>query len=434
MGIVYDEKYKLYHIRGKYKDENGAWRNYEKFMGSKGFKGKKEARKADEEFRQSMEGIRSSLLNSQITIDELWNTYKNEKKNLLKASTLQNDEDCLVVVGKQIDGFSNYKIALIKEKTIQDFFNYLDSKEYSLNYIKKIYTTLNKLFNYAVKKRYIKESPMQHIEMIKRPNKVVDKTIKFWTPEQFSLFIENVDDDFYFTLFSFLYNTGCRLGEALALTWNDIDLDKNTFHIKSTCVQELRGIPYLITPPKTKNSIRKHKMPKNLNTTIKRWYTDQSNKYNFNLNCFVFGMDAPKSESTVRKRFNHYNFYFDGWVPTDKIDRDCPAIYDVVTIIDGVLYNDEEGYRKIRTCRKPLMIDKIKPDAKCMYHVTMGLPDLSLHDLRHSLVSLLINKGVNIKAIADYIGDTVDQVLKTYAHLFDKTEEELINAIDIALS
>ena len=54
-----------------------------------------------------------------------------------------------------------------------------------------------------------------------------------------------------------------------------------------------------------------------------------------------------------------------------------------------------------------------------------------MHDLRHSHVSLLINEGANVQAIADRIGDTVNQVLKTYAHLFEKTEDELIEIIDI---
>lgn len=53
-----------------------------------------------------------------------------------------------------------------------------------------------------------------------------------------------------------------------------------------------------------------------------------------------------------------------------------------------------------------------------------------MHDFRHSHVSLLINEGANVQAIADRIGDTVHQVLKTYAHLFEKIEDKLIEIID----
>ncbi|MCR0652239.1 site-specific integrase [[Clostridium] innocuum] len=432
MAIVYDAKTRLYHIKGKYKDENGKWKDYERFTGKKGFKGKKEAKKADEEFRKKMDKSLPDKLNSQLTVTDLWNLYEDDHRSLLKASTLQNDQDSLRVVEKIIPGFKDFKISTIKEKTIKSVMKHLDQEQYSLNYIKKIYTTLNKLFNYAVKKEHLEDSPMKHISMIKRPNEVKDEEIKYWTPEQFKKFITNIDDKQYYTLFNFLYFTGCRIGEALALTWKDIDFDRNTYSITKTCVQELKGIPYLITPPKTKNSVRKPKMPRLLVKILKDWYSVQSQMYNFKNDCFIFGLDRPKSESTVRKRFERYKNYFDGWVPADKIGTGTPCINSSITIIDGKIYNNEHGYRTIRECKTELTIVALSENEndKCHYKVSMCLPDINMYDLRHSHVSLLINEGANVQAIADRIGDTVNQVLKTYAHLFEKTEDELIEIID----
>lgn len=312
---------------------------------------------------------------------------------------------------------------------------HLDQKQYSLNYIKKIYNTLNKLFNYAVKKGYLIDSPMEHISMIKRPNEVKVIDVKYWIPSQFKQFITNVDEQFYYTFFCFLYYTGCRIGEALALNWQDIDFNKNNFNINKTCVQELKGIPYLITPPKTKNSVRRPKMPKTLVKIMRDWYTTQSNMYNFNESCFVFGMDRPKSEPTIRKRFNKYNFYFDGWVSLDKLNIDNPKINDLVTICDENIYNNEQGCRVIRKFSNNLTIIALSKNStdNCHYKVSMNLPDIKIHDLRHSHISLLINEGANVQAIADRIVDTVSQVLKTYAHLFEKTENELIDILDEAL-
>lgn len=432
MAIVYDEKTRLYHIKGKYKDESGKWKDYERFTGKNGFKGKKEARKADEEFRNRMNKNLPDKLNSQLTVMDLWKLYEDDHRHLLKASTLQNDVDCLKVVNKIIEGFDDYKISIIKEKTIKDFIDYLDHQDYSLNYIKKIYTTLNKMFNYAVSKGYLYDSPMKHVHMVKRPNQIKDDEVKYWTPEQFNLFISNVDDDFYYTFFNFLYYTGCRMGEALALSWEDIDFNKGTYNINKTCVQELKGIPYMLTPPKTKNSVRRPKMPNKLKTIMKDWHDKQSNMYNFTVKCFVFGFDRPKSESTIRKRFDKYNHYFDGWVAADQINLKNPKINDVIKISDGKIYNNQNGYRCIRECFDNLVIigTSGNKDDKCYYRVSMCLPDIKIHDLRHSHVSLLINEGANVQAIADRIGDTVSQVLKTYSHLFEKTEDELINILD----
>lgn len=431
MAVKYNDKLKIYYIRGKYKNEKGEWKDYERFNGKNGFKGKKEAKKADEEFRKKMDKSLPDKLDSQLTVTDLWNLYEDDYRNLLKASTLQNDQDSLRIVEKFIPGFKNFKISIIKEKTIKSIIRHLDQEQYSLNYIKKIYTTLNKLFNYAVKKEYLETSPMKHIAMIKRPNEVKDEEIKYWTPNQFNQFINNIDDKLYYTLFNFLYYTGCRIGEALALTWKDIDFNRNTYSITKTCVQELKGIPYLITPPKTKNSVRKPKMPMLLVNIMKDWYSIQSQMYNFSDDCFIFGMDRPKSESTVRKRFNRYKSFFDGWVPADKIEPSNPNMNTIITISDGKIYNNQQGYRVIRICNKELFIVGMSShNDKCRYKVSMCLPDITLHDLRHSHVSLLINEGANIQAIADRIGDTVSQVLKTYAHLFEKTENELIDILD----
>lgn len=51
---------------------------------------------------------------------------------------------------------------------------------------------------------------------------------------------------------------------------------------------------------------------------------------------------------------------------------------------------------------------------------------LRIHDLRHSYVSLLMAKGTNFGVIAALIGDTLEQVVKTYAH---HTEDDKMKAI-----
>ncbi len=45
-----------------------------------------------------------------------------------------------------------------------------------------------------------------------------------------------------------------------------------------------------------------------------------------------------------------------------------------------------------------------------------GIKRIRIHDFRHSYVSLLMAKGVNFGVIAALIGDTLEQVVKTYAH------------------
>lgn len=59
-------------------------------------------------------------------------------------------------------------------------------------------------------------------------------------------------------------------------------------------------------------------------------------------------------------------------------------------------------------------------------------PDVSAHDLRHHYVSLLIHKGLSAVTIGKRIGDTPEQVWKTYAHIWPGSEDDTRQAIDEA--
>ena len=51
------------------------------------------------------------------------------------------------------------------------------------------------------------------------------------------------------------------------------------------------------------------------------------------------------------------------------------------------------------------------------------------HDLRHSFVSMLLHNGANFMVVADLIGDTVDQVIKTYGHLYEIDKIKIVESI-----
>ncbi len=65
------------------------------------------------------------------------------------------------------------------------------------------------------------------------------------------------------------------------------------------------------------------------------------------------------------------------------------------------------------------------------HHITevCGNRRIRVHDLRHSHVSMLIKLGYRTHAIADRIGDTPEEVDKTYAHLYPDTADEIANEL-----
>ena len=54
---------------------------------------------------------------------------------------------------------------------------------------------------------------------------------------------------------------------------------------------------------------------------------------------------------------------------------------------------------------------------------------IRIHDLRHSFVSMLIHLGANLMVVADLIGDTVEQVMKTYGHLYQEDKLNILSKI-----
>jgi integrase len=66
--------------------------------------------------------------------------------------------------------------------------------------------------------------------------------------------------------------------------------------------------------------------------------------------------------------------------------------------------------------------------------VTLGLPRVGLHALRHSHASALIAAGVDPLTISRRLGHrTPAFTLSTYGHIFAKTDEAAAKAIDAAL-
>jgi integrase len=62
-----------------------------------------------------------------------------------------------------------------------------------------------------------------------------------------------------------------------------------------------------------------------------------------------------------------------------------------------------------------------------------GLPDLRLHDLRHSYASFLVNSGTSLYIVQTLLGHSSPKVTERYSHLSSKTLQEAANAASVAI-
>jgi integrase len=63
--------------------------------------------------------------------------------------------------------------------------------------------------------------------------------------------------------------------------------------------------------------------------------------------------------------------------------------------------------------------------------IAAGLPDLRMHDLRHSMASNMVNSGRSIYEVAKVLGHSQLKTTQRYAHLSQAT---LLDAVDAAAS
>lgn len=318
----------------------------------------------------------NDITDKNISFVEVYNEWLDYKGQLVKPTTSYGiEKSCNKYILKY---FEKYKLHSIKIKNINDWKNKLNNEKIKLNSKNKQIGYFKEFLNYAIDNYDFDKKVAARLQKFRddSPKKEQsDAEINFWTYEEYSKFIESVDDDFYKTLFEFMYYTGVRLGELRALTWSKVNFEKKTLKInenlttKVSTKHKLKNSRHTILTPKTQNSIRIIDLDDKLIELLKKHYTHEKNLYNFNNDMFIFGNVKYIPETTLRRNLYKYT----------EIAK----------------------------------VKKITP-----------------HGFRHSHVSLLIHLGCDVYEVAERVGDTVEMILKTYYHMFPDKRKHTINVIN----
>ncbi|RBY78777.1 hypothetical protein DQ238_12010 [Geodermatophilus sp. TF02-6] len=116
--------------------------------------------------------------------------------------------------------------------------------------IRSAYTILRAVLDTAVRDGALAANPAA---VVRRP-RVTAKEAPHLTPAQLADLLSAASETRYAPLFALLALTGLRRGEALALRWPDIDLDKGTLRVRGTLSRI--GGHLVVTEPKTAKSRR----------------------------------------------------------------------------------------------------------------------------------------------------------------------------------
>ena len=181
--------------------------------------------------------------------------YLEDIETRIRANTMRNK--LYMINLKILPYFKNKNLDDIKPRDIRTWQNQLIKEGYAPTYLRTLHTQLSCIFNYAVKYYDLNENPCLKAGSIGKKN--ADLTA-FWTKQEFTCFIETlIEKPQHYTIFTLLFWTGMRIGEALALTKKDIDIENRTISINKS--YQRIDKKDIITLPKTPKSKRLISIP-----------------------------------------------------------------------------------------------------------------------------------------------------------------------------
>lgn len=348
MPVYKDEKRNTWYCKCNYRD----WLGESKSKMKRGFVTKKEALEWEREFLQRQSARMDMKLSSFVDV------YFEDKSPRLKERSIMTKRT--LIETKILPYFGDKQMNEITAVDIIKWQNALLNQEYKPTYLRMIQNQLTALFNHAERFYDLKDNPCKKVDKMGRANA---KELNFWTKDEFEVFIQcfTEEEEMYRIIFLMLFWLGCRVGELLALTSEDIDFEKGTVSISKTYFR--RNKTDYITAPKTESSNRKITIPEFLQKEIKQF-----------------------------------------------LDRQ----YELMSVERIFPITDRAIQKKMKQKTEQA---KLKP--------------IRVHDLRHSHIALLIEKGMQPLVIAQRVGhDSVNTTMNIYGHLYPNKQKQVADLLN----
>ncbi len=243
---------KLWRSQFYYKDWQGVRRKKNK----RGFKTKGEADEWERNFLQQQQK------NLDINFENFVEIYFADMENRLRESTIINKR--YVFDLKVTPYFKHKKMCEIQTSDIRAWQNELIKKGYAPTYLKSINNQLAALFNYAVRYYDLRDNPCRKAGSI---GKSKADEMDFWTKQEFKEFLPSMDSKPEARMaFLLLYWTGMRIGELLALTYEDILAPPIIIEMK----KDLIAVPgvFLANSSYLRDFFKLHEVPVYLETAV----------------------------------------------------------------------------------------------------------------------------------------------------------------------
>ena len=322
----------------------------------RGFNTEKAALKSLLEVKTAlMSGESKQVEYDQITVGQWLDIWYETNKKRWKPTTCVQRELTIRIHLKPAIG--RYKLQQLDKLTYErTFINKLEGN-YNASSIRLWHNIFKIAINAAVENEILPRNRFTKVSIVSYEDEVKNN---YFTPSQLVTFLDDAKKNESNTNYSFLLTlayTGVRRGEAMGLQWKNIDFQNNTIKIERT--RDHLGE----RTPKTKNSYR--------TILVDDLVMHQLESYQKWCKKLLFSYGSKLTDETFVFITDH------GATPVSSFTRPLERIL-------------------VRT----------------------ALPKITLHGLRHTHCTILLNLGLNVKVIAERLGNTVEMVYKIYGHVY----------------
>ncbi|HIB1904830.1 TPA: tyrosine-type recombinase/integrase [Enterococcus faecium] len=310
-----------------------------------------------------------------VTFGELKDRWKEKYRPTVKESSYKTTSNYISMISNYIK--DDVLVKNVTSNLIQDMLDYYYfEKNLSYNYVIHLKTFTGMVFKFAAKRYNLNHNPVNGVSLRKKPitkDELKKRKDGYLSKEEVQSIIEYQEQHFqqarYALITKFLYFTGLRYGEMVALT--EREYENNKIQIIGTYDYDLK----IKTTTKNAGSFRTIELPK------------------------------PAIE------------ILDEIIEENHLMNDSKKI-------------NPERYIFISKNGKPLSVQAYNMTLRKSAEALKIDKKVSSHILRHSHISLLTELGIPLKAIMDRVGhEDSKTTLKIYTHTTNNMQSQLIDKL-----
>lgn len=358
-----------------------------------GFRTKKEALVAGTKAYNEYLNVGRTFVPSEISVADYLDEWLELRKPELRPNSIRMYSQRIKLQIKPALG--KYKLSAITAADIQRLINDLFMQGVSRETISGVKGVLTNALKYAVEPMgYLQHAPIDGVKLpsrrVRPPVPPRTRPREPITPADWTQIKELLSNRSGYLAFVIGYHTGMRVGEVLGLSWEDIDFDSRTLHVRHQ--QQHFGHALFITEPKFE-SMRKISMD-----------------------------DALISELVAEKQYQQRVALLDEQYPQYTYDA------------SGKLSIGGEGTPFDPVCRRQGgLVLRYASILYCvsLVHKNLELPNFDFHTLRHTHATMLVSAGISPLLVQERLGHKNIQVtLGLYASLTDVARAKETAAIN----